>query len=1108
VAIPEQTKAAASSPAPVTDAPWVQTLGGSALDPRVQPQCSLAVQLRRAAGSVVGRTSELAAIGQELREAESRLSALTIEGEPGVGKTRLLLAAAEMATQNGFTVAAVAADEEIRGPFLLAQSIFAAPALREVSAGTEAESAIARVMEALSGHDEPGLGSLGSDAKLLRTFDLAGVALSEIAETTPLALLIDDAQWADDDTLRLLRYAVRADADRPIFLLLTIRPDEFAEVTEAVNLIADMERMGLVRRLRPGRFSQAETAELAGQVLGGVIDPASAAAMHSQSEGLPFIVEELAKTYREAGMIQRIDGVWTLGRNAARLVPSAVRTLIGRRAAHLPEETRSVLADAAVLGRSFSLRDLREIRSRLDGAPPPAGSLADALEPAVRAGLLLQHAEGRPADYTFTHEQVRDYAMGELVPSRLRAVHRTIVELLLESGDPSPAALPLIAQHALAGGDAQHAAQLSVDAARAALGSNAPEEALRLIEQALPNVSTSQDRRNLLVARDDAYASLRNTVDRLEGLAELAALVEALGDSGLELDVQLRRAAALRFSKDEDGAAELARRVRARAAELGDTGTELRACLELGQALYRSSLGESFGAAGKEVDLDGAEEAFRAAIALAERLGDDRTPGDDRSLAAALREVGTILVSRVRAWFTSQVLSGEVAELTQRVIGGEPVDEVLASSPVAPLVAELRQIFERALGLYERLDDRSGVMSTVIAMAYINYAPMIHINASARHIEEIRRVTGRLTALVTESERQKQELQMVYGVHVYARAKVVPDLMISRGVEAHRLARLVGDRSAEFLAAGGVALAHLDMGEQQQAEEWLDRAATAAAASPTSLRARQLETWRGLVRASAGDVTGMREHMDRAVQMATDSGRPAARCESLAELSLAAARLGAGKADDELLELAERCATEAIRICGTLPGHPPWGAKGDAALAVVHSARGDLQRAAASGEAAIHALQAGLHEDANLDILLPAARAVLAGGPPELQATVRGFLQLTLSRIAQGVVDDDIRVRWLRGPVGRELVELAGPIEVPGQAAAVQAPAPASGAEPADGDRRLLELLTHGSSNREIASELHIDEAEVTRRLARLVAALGASSRAEATSLAFRSLAS
>ena len=83
--------------------PWVQTLGGSALDPRIQPQCSLAVQLRRVTGSVVGRAAEMAAIDQELRDARTNLSAVTLEGEPGIGKTRLLLAAAELAARTGFT---------------------------------------------------------------------------------------------------------------------------------------------------------------------------------------------------------------------------------------------------------------------------------------------------------------------------------------------------------------------------------------------------------------------------------------------------------------------------------------------------------------------------------------------------------------------------------------------------------------------------------------------------------------------------------------------------------------------------------------------------------------------------------------------------------------------------------------------------------------------------------------------------------------------------------------------------------------------------------------------------------------------------------------------
>src|SRR4051794_23679598 len=380
---------------------------GGALDPLVGPQCSLAVQLRRASGAVIGRSVELDAIAEEIRDARTRMTAVTLEGEPGIGKTRLLLAAAELAGAAGFTCVAITADEEIRGPFLVGRSLFASGAIAETAAGTPAEAAVRRVSAAISGGDEPGFANLSPDAKLLRAFDLAGVAVSSLAGIRPLAILVDDVQWADDDTLRLLRYVVRADADRPVFLLLTIRPDELASVTEAVNFIADMERMGLVRRLRPGRFGTLETAELLKRTLGGPVEAASAAVMHAQSEGVPFIVEELARTHRDAGTLQQLDGEWRLGRHAPPPGPSAGRTPLHPPPAGASAPTRAVLGDASILGRSFSLRDLRAIRARLgDGED----ALADELAPAVTAGLLLQQSPGAPADYTFTHEQVRQFA--------------------------------------------------------------------------------------------------------------------------------------------------------------------------------------------------------------------------------------------------------------------------------------------------------------------------------------------------------------------------------------------------------------------------------------------------------------------------------------------------------------------------------------------------------------------------------------------------------------------------------------------------------------------------------------------------------------------------
>ena len=1091
---------------------------GGALDPLVGPQCSLAVQLRRASGPVIGRSGELEAIAQELREASSRLAAVTIEGEPGIGKTRLLLAAADLAATSGFACVTITADEEIRGPFLVARSLFASGAIRETATGSPAEAAVGRAIEAISGRDERGLETMSPDAKLLRAFDLAGVAMSSLATVRPLALLIDDVQWADDDTLRLLRYAVRSDADRPIFLVLTVRPDEFAAVGEAVNFVADMERMGLVRRLRVGRFSSVETGELLKRVLGGPVEGSSAAAMHVQSEGVPFIVEELARAHREAGTLQQIDGEWRLGRNAARLVPSAVRTLIDRRAARLPALTRAVMGDAAILGRSFSLRDLRAIRARVgegdavaasavvvggdetraggDGADP----LADALGPAVSAGLLLPQAQTDPADYTFTHEQVRQFAANQLSTGRRRQVHAAVVDLLLEGGEPAPAGLPMLAQHALAAGDTARAARFSLDAATAALASNAPEEALRLVEQALPVVSAPADRRLLLETRDDALSVLRRTGERLDALTELASLAEATRDPEFELDVRLRRASAMRMSGDEETAAELARRVADRAAERGDAAMELRAMLELGQALLRSPLGESFGGDAVETNFDGAEAAYRRAVALAEQLA------DDRSLAAALREIGMIDYGRCRAWLAGEVLAGHGPEVIAMLTSGDDLEVAILAAPIGPLYQDATQVLDRALGLFERLGDRTGVMSTVIAMAYARYSPVMHLASSARHLEEIRRVTSRLSELVTESERARLELQMLFGVHVYARAKVVPDLALSRGEDAWRAARLDGDRSIEFLAAGGVALTLLELGDVVGAEKWLGLAAAAASMAPSRTRAGQLETWRGMVRAGAGDTDGAVRHLERAVAIATESGRASARCEALARLALVVAGLirDGSAADEGLIDVVERSAAQAKELLALLPGHAPWGAQADVAVATAHLRRGDAEAAATAAGAAFEALQAGLHEDTSLEILIPAARAVFAGGPPDVQAFLRDYLRSTLSRIAQGTADEAIRVRWLTGPVGRELVGLAGARDE------VLADATAGTGTPAgldDVERRLLQLLTEGRTNAEIAAELDVPEDEVGRRLARLQVRLGVSSRAEATSLAFRGLA-
>ena len=1061
------------------------------------PVSALALQVRRATGGVVGRQVELGAIRQELASAKAgRLAALTLEGEPGIGKTRVLLAAVELAAAEQFTPLAVTADEEIRGPFLLARSIFAGATAYESGNGGGAREPLQRALDAISGRDDPSLDALSPDQKLLRVFDLAALAIRALATTKPMAIVIDDLQWADDDSLRMLRYVIRSAAELPIFLLLATRPEELAVVKEAATLLADMERMGMVRRLRLERFTQVETNEFLKQVLGGDLNAASAATIHAQAEGVPFIVEELARTYRDTGLVQEIDGIWTLARNAERLLPSAVRTLIQRRAARLPAETKETLADAAILGRSFSLKDLRAVKVHLKdddtGCDPTV--LADALAPAVRAGLLVEHGPGSPADYGFTHDQVREFASATSTPPRRRALHLAVVEMLTADGDPPSESLSLLAHHAVAAGDTDRAARFSIAAARVALEARAAEEVLRIVDQALPAASAAQDRVALLTAQDEALDMLRRPADRLEGLAEIAALAEALGDSHLELDVMLRRAAALRVSEEVDMAADLARDVRRTAAERGDRRAELAACLELGQDLLRSPLGESFTAPATEVDLDGAGEAYERAAELAEELD------DLAALAAVTRELGVITVSRARAWYVERVERGDDAEIRRRVASGEKPEEILPDLPIAPLIYEGAAKFERAIELFERLGDRRGLMSAIIARAYLVFAVDVHFLGAAKRIEEIRRLATQMTSFTRESERVMAEAQMLYGVQVFAQAKVVPDLALSRGEEAHRHAKMTGDRSLEFASAACLAMTHLELDGAAEAERWIDRAADAAAAAPTPLRARQLEVVRGYARAASGDAAAMRDHLDRAVRLATEQGRPAARCEALAALALEAARLGIERADDELLVLADRSAKDAKELVRVLPGHPPWGAAADSALAEVALARGDRAAAAANARSALQTLKASHIEDLQLRIVLPAVRALVAAGTPDEREAAQRELRMTAALIAQRISDEEIRVRWFRGPLGRDLSKLAG---APPETRAREADGSAAARLGAD-DAALLWLLIEGWTNREIARELGVGEEDVTRRLAEMYAKIGVSSRGEAAVFAFR----
>jgi DNA-binding CsgD family transcriptional regulator len=184
-----------------------------------------------------------------------------------------------------------------------------------------------------------------------------------------------------------------------------------------------------------------------------------------------------------------------------------------------------------------------------------------------------------------------------------------------------------------------------------------------------------------------------------------------------------------------------------------------------------------------------------------------------------------------------------------------------------------------------------------------------------------------------------------------------------------------------------------------------------------------------------------------------------------------------------------------------MPGHPPWGAEADAALAQVALARGDSEAAVDAARSVFVALRAAHFEDLFLHIVLPTARVVCEEGTEEERQMVMNYLTIQAALIAQRTTDEDVRVRWFRGPIGRELSRLTG-------ASHGEQPMEQAGASPAadvgEDDSRLLWLLIEGRTNREIAAELGMDEETVARRLTEMYAKIGVSSRGEAAAFAFR----
>ena len=331
---------------------------------------------------LVGRKRELETLLATLQAVDEQGRLLVIEGEPGIGKTRLATTVMDLALDQGATVleARAYAGEEAIPLSVVAEVLRSGLALPDASARLAAIEPVA-LAELTRLLPVPGVPPTtrpleGDPFGRVRLFEALGsVVVALVRGAVPGIVWIDDVHLADSSTIEFLGYLARRLRDHPLALMVTWRVEDLEPgVRERILEVAT--QMGLTARVQLDRLDRSDVATLADAVLGGPMSADRVDTLFEDSEGLPlYVVEALARPESTGASI-----------------PGGVNTLLRSRIATVSDVGRQVLAAAAVIGRSFDPGLVRAASGRSDD------ETVAGLEELSRRGLVREVGSAAPDD--------------------------------------------------------------------------------------------------------------------------------------------------------------------------------------------------------------------------------------------------------------------------------------------------------------------------------------------------------------------------------------------------------------------------------------------------------------------------------------------------------------------------------------------------------------------------------------------------------------------------------------------------------------------------------------------------------------------------------------
>jgi len=371
---------------------------------------------------LVGRDTELATLRQWWECAQQRESRLLVmDGDAGIGKTRLVSELAREAEESGALVLWGRCDEDPVAPFQpFAEAFdryFQPLSASDISTMPEWRlTELSRLVLRLSEHAPPKTIDLTDpEQDRFRFFGAVTDTLVDATSNRPVLLVLDDLHWADAPTARLLRHLLRDTRTARLGIVGLFRDFDVVAGHPLRTVLSELRNDRTLVHVHLSGLTVEAVAQLV--QANGSSDQTLAAQLFQLTDGNPLFVDELRRQLSfDVGAATAQSG--STSPSTVR-TPEAVKELVSRRVSRLPEDVIRFLHAAAVAGHEF---DATVVAVAAELSPEQR---MDAIDKAVESRLL--HQVGETAEhYAFSHGLVRDAIYGQLPRSRRVRYHHEI----------------------------------------------------------------------------------------------------------------------------------------------------------------------------------------------------------------------------------------------------------------------------------------------------------------------------------------------------------------------------------------------------------------------------------------------------------------------------------------------------------------------------------------------------------------------------------------------------------------------------------------------------------------------------------------------------------